>query len=98
MREKNMKYPIYLRVAKTNSRKGYRVTAGITPNNEPLNSGSYNTEWYPTVAFAVNIEIPDELFNQASRIIAELNVAMKEAQVSTEILLPKGISLKKKIK
>lgn len=94
-----MKYTIYLRVAKTTGRKGYKVSAASVPNNEPLNNGqlSYrNGEFYPTVAFAVNVDIPDEMFNQAARVIADLNVAMKEAQVTTEIILPKGISIKKK--
>lgn len=91
-----MKYPIYLRVAKTESRNGYKVSASTKPNNEPLNSGSYNTEWFPTVAFKVNIDIPDELFNQASRLVAELTVGMKEAKISGEIVLPEGIEVKKK--
>ena len=85
-----MKYPIYIRVAKTGGRKGYKVSASINPNNEPLNSGTYNTQWFPTVAFCVNVELPDVLFEQASRVIAELNVGIKEAVVSTEIVLPKG--------
>ena len=92
----SMKYPIYLRVAKTGSRKGYKVSASSLPNNEPLNSGSYNTTWFPTVMFAVNIDIPDELFNQAERVIAELNVSLKEARVSSEIVLPEGITIKTK--
>ena len=33
-----------------------------------------------TVAFAVEVNLPDELFEQASRVIAELNVSMKEAR------------------
>jgi len=89
-----MKYPIYLRVAKTGSRNGYKVSATAKPNNEPLNSGSYGTVWYPTIAFAVAIDIPDELFNQAERVIAELNIGMKEAVVSSEIVLPQGITVK----
>lgn len=89
-----MKYPIYLRIAKTGTRKGYKVSAASTPNNEPLNSGSYNTTWFPTVMFAVNIDIPDELFEQAERVIAELNVGMEEAQISSEIVLPAGIKVK----
>lgn len=91
-----MKFPVYLRIAKTDTRKRYKVAASTDPNNEPLNSGGYGVVWHPTVAFAVNVEIPDELFNQAGRVIAELNVSMREAMVSSEIVLPKGISLKKR--
>jgi len=46
--------------------------------------------------FGLSIESPDELLNQAERIIAELNVNAKEALVSSEIVLPKGITVKGK--
>jgi hypothetical protein len=90
-----MKCPIYLRVAKAESRKGYKVTASTEPSNEPISTKDYRGyQFYPTVAFCVNIEVPDELFDQSERVIAELNVGMKEAQITSEIALPKGISLK----
>jgi hypothetical protein len=90
-----MKYPIYLRVARKVGRKGYKVAAGTSPDNEPLKSGStYQTTWYPTVSFCISVDIPDELFVPAERMIAELNIAMKDAVISSEILLPSGISLK----
>ncbi len=92
-----MKYPIYLRIAKTDGRKGYKVSAHTEPNNTPLESGNNYSgkEFHPTVSFCVQIDIPDELFNQASRVIAELNVGMKEAKVNGEIVLPEGIKIKK---
>lgn len=83
-------------MAKNSGRKGYKVSASTTPNNEPLNSGSYNTEWFPTVAFAINVDLPDELFDKAATVIAELNISMKEAKVSGEILMPEGITVKQK--
>jgi hypothetical protein len=89
-----MKYKIYMRVAKTDGRTGYKVSASTRPNNEPINSGTYNTTWYPTVAFAVLIDLPDELFNQAERVIAELNASLKDATVSSEFVLPEGITIK----
>lgn len=92
-----MKIPVYLRVAKTDGRKGYRVTASATPNHEPIWSEAYRNgrTYHPTIAFAVNLNIPDEMFDSAERVVAELNVAMKDAEVSTEIALPKGITVKK---
>ena len=90
------KFPIYLRVAKTSSRKGFKVSASPNPNNEPLNSGSYGTEWFPTVSFLINVTIPDELFNQAERLVAEINVAMKDVSINGEITVPKGITVKQK--
>ncbi len=92
---KDMKVKVHLRVAKTETRNGYRVSASTKPNNEPLNSGSYGTVWYPTVSFAVDLNLPDELFEQANRVIAELNVAMKDAKISSEIAVPEGITVKK---
>lgn len=91
-----MKVPIYLRIAKTNGRKGYKVAASSEPNSEPLSRDDYRgKEFFPTVAFCVSVDVPEEFFKQAERVIAELNIGMKEAQVSTEIVLPKGITVKK---
>lgn len=90
-----MKLPIYLRIAKSGkSRNSYKVAAATKPNNTPLNSGSYHTEWYPTISFGVVFEIPDELFNQAARLIGELNISMKDAVVSSEFVVPHGITIK----
>ena len=85
-----MKLPIYVRVAKTGTRKGYKVDASSTPNHSPLHSGSYNTEYYPTVAFALSIDLPDSLFEQAEKVIAEINVNEKDAKIAAEIAVPEG--------
>jgi hypothetical protein len=44
----------------------------------------------------VDIEVPDECFEQAERLVAEINVAMKAAKVSGEIVMPEGVTVKKK--
>lgn len=93
-----MKIPIYLRIAKTNGRKGYKVAATTNPSNEPLSTAGArgSVEYHPTVSFCVVMDVADALFEQSERVIAELNVAMKDALVTGEIALPKGISVKTK--
>lgn len=83
-----MKARIYLRVSR-GGRKGIRVAASAEPQNEPLSStGSYNKEFYPTVFFAVDFDLPDELFKVAERVVAEVNVGIKQAEVAGQIVLP----------
>ncbi|MDO9413819.1 MAG: hypothetical protein Q7T81_14725 [Pseudolabrys sp.] len=92
-----MKSTIYLRIAKNDGRKGYKVAASTEPNSAPITSKDYRGEiFYPTVAFGVEINIPDELFEQASRVVAQLDVAMKGARVTGEIVIPEGITVKQK--
>lgn len=80
------KTKVYLRVAKTN--RGFRFSAHNKPSNQPLNSGAYNTEWYPTISFALDLNIPDSLFAKASTAIAEINLNAKNAVINAEILTP----------
>lgn len=93
----NMKITTYIRVAQ-GGKKGFRVDASNTPNPQPLKiAGGYNRpdEFLPTVSFAVNFDIPEELFNQAETIIGEINIGLKQALVTNEITIPKGIKIKK---
>jgi len=90
-REEEMNTRIYLRIAKTGNRRGYKVAASTTPNYAPLegNKGwNTNCKSYPTVAFAVDFNIPDELFKQAERVLGEINITTKQARVATEIIVP----------
>ena len=83
-----MKARIYLRVAK-GGRKGIRVAASSFPVYEPLKQNNYSSlTFFPTVSFAVDFEIPDELFRQAEIPIAEINVALKNAKVEGRLLVP----------
>ncbi len=76
----------YIRVAKTN--RGYKVTANNKANYEPLYQSGYGSskDFYPTVAFAV--DFPEELFTQASQVIGEINIALKNANVAAEVQIP----------
>lgn len=84
----NMKCKVYLRVAKTGTRNGFRVSASSKPNNEPMSSGTYSTVWYPTIAFAINLDLPDSLFEQAERVIADLVVGTERAEVLAVVPQP----------
>jgi hypothetical protein len=87
-----MKARIYLRVAKN----GYKtkVDSSIKSNNAPLYLSGYSGEktFLPTVAFAVDFEIPDEMFSQAVKVIGEINITKNKATIAAEI--PKIESLK----
>lgn len=84
-----MKTKIYLRVARGGKRSHCKVDASSRPNYKPLGLNNYKGEvFYPTVSFAINIEIPDELFRQAEQEIANIIVGSKKAVINTEILTP----------
>lgn len=55
------------------------------PSYDAVKSDSYGSTVYPTVSFAVVLNIPDELFHQAEHVAAELNIAGDEAQVEGQI-------------
>lgn len=82
-----MKVRAYVRVAKHRTgRKGYMVVAGSTPNQEPLTKGQgMYKESLPTVAFAIDFEIPDSAFNLAERVIAEIEIPEDQLQVAAEV-------------
>lgn len=85
-----MKTKIYLKIGK-GGRKGIKVSASIEPSYEPLFTAEYGGKktFFPTVSFAVILDIPDELFTPAERVVAELNVLTKDAEIMGEILVPK---------
>ena len=78
-----MKARVYLRVAKT--RKGFKVVANNKPMFESLYSEkSYNrTLALPTVAIALDLDIPDSEF-AAARIVLEAKITETVAAVKLE--------------
>jgi hypothetical protein len=70
-----VKTTIYLRVGR--KRSGTRgpavqVKAGTTPSQEPLYTSTDRI--LPTSAFAIELDIPDEAFDSAARVVAKLRV------------------------
>lgn len=81
-----MKTRLYIRVAKN----GYRIKAAASTKSteEPIftpQTYSKAKEALPTVGFAVDFEIPDELFSKASVVVASINVGMKDAKILSGI-------------
>jgi hypothetical protein len=77
-----MKTRIYLRVAKNGYK--YKVDASTKSSEEPIFlPKQYNREKQalPTVGFAVDFEIPDQLFSKASVVVATINIATKDATI-----------------
>lgn len=81
-----MKIRTYIRVAKNGYK--YKVDASTKSNEDPIFlPAQYNRakEALPTVGFAVDFEIPDQLFSKASVVVASINIATKDATILTGI-------------
>lgn len=82
-----MKVRAYIRVAKN----GYKIkiAADAKENGQPLFVTAYpDKKFLPTVKFALDFVIPDELFSTASRVIGEIDITLKDAQIAAELPVP----------
>lgn len=80
-----MKVRTYIRVAKKapGSRSPhYMLKANVTPSTEPLYSGP---EPLPTVSFAIDLDLPDEMFKTAERVIAEIVIPPEAAEIAATV-------------
>ena len=68
-----MKAKIYLRLGQSESGK-IKVMANVNPSNVSLVDNSWHKKPIPTIAFAVEINLPDDAFEYASKTLAELSV------------------------
>jgi hypothetical protein len=80
-----VKVRAHIRVGRNtqSARRPYRVDASASPNQMPLVSSTGHT--LPTVTFAIDLNIPDELFEQAQRVIAEITIPPEAAQIAAEV-------------
>jgi hypothetical protein len=78
-----MKARVYLRFAKAT--RGLKVDASTKPIHYPLDA---NQQFLPTASFAVDFNIPDELFEQASTSVGEINLELKGAKVVGKMIVP----------
>lgn len=76
-----MRVKTYYRIAQ---RKGLKplVDARATPTAAPLKDGSTPL---PTVAFAIELVIPDAMFKQAEQVIATLTIPESAVQIAAEV-------------
>lgn len=80
-----MKIRTYMRVARKSpgSRSPqYMLKANVTPSTEPLYSGPNPL---PTIAFAIDLDIPDEMFKSAERVIAEIVIPPEAAEIAADV-------------
>lgn len=80
-----MKTKIYMRIAKhpTGRKATYKVHAGTEPDQRPLIGPS--AQVLPTVAFAVEFEIPDAAFRGAEQVIAQINIPESELEIAADV-------------
>lgn len=83
-----MRAKVYLRVArgvKGQARGRTYVSAATKVNHEPLSNAQGSL---PTVAFAVEFDIPEALLMSAENVIAEIKVAKGKAEIAAEVKQP----------
>lgn len=83
-----MKTTVYMRVAwdKDARRKDHRrprYMADQHPCNEPIYTAGGIA--LPTVSFAVELDLPDAMFERAATVIAELAVSEEEAEIGMQV-------------
>lgn len=79
-----MKAKVYLRVADSKN-QGVRVQAsGTRPFLEPFYSG-YPEKPVPTVAFAIELDIPEAAFTRAAAVVAEIDVPEEAIEIAAGV-------------
>lgn len=81
------KIRVYLRIGDT-PRK-YKVSANTSPNHEPIWTTSYgsagNRLYHPTVAFALDIVLPDDAFAKAKQSLGEVVIPDDALDVAIDV-------------
>jgi hypothetical protein len=75
------KLTVYMRVAK--GARGPRVYASSKPNYEPLYDKEH--KHLPTAFFALELDIPDDLFHLPEKIAASIEIPEREIKVSGKV-------------
>ncbi len=77
-----MKKKIYLRIGK-NGRRGIKVSAHTKPSFKPFTDGHvFRPKAYPTICVPVLLDVPDELFEQAT---TELVIKKNDVKLAIDI-------------
>lgn len=81
-----MKAKLYVRVAKDDNAHRWdhrtKAIAQTKLNREPLTAGD---RVLPTVYFAIDLDVADDLFEQAERVIASMEVTGAQAEVAAQV-------------
>lgn len=81
-----MKQTLYVRAAKHPRGGKSKVVTGTKPSHHALTDSSGNA--MPTVSFAVELNVPDELFSRAQRVVASIDVDAQDVTVPVSIAMP----------
>jgi hypothetical protein len=83
-----MKKTIYVRVAKyANCRKAdYKVEAKTEPDQRPLIGASATV--LPTVAFALELDIPESAFRSAEQVVASIQIPEEQLEIAAKVEYP----------
>lgn len=76
-----MKVRVHMRVGKGS--RGPQVHASVKPSDRPLADSSGVP--IPTVAFAIDFDLPEALFHRAEEVIAKLTVPEDQAKIAAEV-------------
>lgn len=77
----------YIRVGKNrpgHNRKPYRIDAAPTVNRRPFEDNRGRI--IPTLFFAVELELPEDAFKGAARVIAKLKVPEEKLEIAAEVV------------
>jgi hypothetical protein len=83
-----MKAKVYMRIASHPSGRAapYKVAASVQPNYTPLTTGQgFSETVLPTVAFAVEFEIPESKIFAAEQAVAEIKLREEDLAVAATV-------------
>lgn len=83
----------YIRIAKdpkpSQRGKQYKFEISDKAVTIPLSKGeTYNRKFLPTISFAIDFDVPDELFEAATKVIGEISLTTENTAIEGSVLLP----------
>lgn len=85
-----MKIRTYIRVARNpRGRKGHVITANPTPKYSPLTNST--GRYLPTAMFALDLDVPEEMFRQAEQVLAEVVIDKDDLAIAAQVVRPRDV-------
>lgn len=78
-----MKTTVYLRAARSKNGRKAIVEATARPSYRPLHD--HQAVALPTVYFALDLVIPDDMFKVAERVVAELTLSAPDESIAAAV-------------
>lgn len=80
-----MQARLYIKIART--KRGYRATVSTArPSRTPLEDNTWRKRPLPTVFFGVDFKIPDEAFDVATKVIAEVTIPVSNLEIAADVV------------